>query len=131
MLVVLVIACLAGPVHASSHELGQKLLQTHRLSSLPGSTSTSTSSLSSTFSSFEHPSFPAYGLRIKKADKFACDPTVNTYTGYLDVAMGSKSLFFWLFESRRDPAKDDVLMWINGGAVPSIRLPALSVATQN
>ncbi|KZT13130.1 alpha/beta-hydrolase [Laetiporus sulphureus 93-53] len=37
------------------------------------------------------------------------------YTGYLDVDSGAKHLFFYFFESRRDPAKDDVMMWINGG----------------
>ncbi|KAJ7698180.1 Alpha/Beta hydrolase protein [Mycena olivaceomarginata] len=48
-----------------------------------------------------------------------CDPTCQVAapftTGYLDVDQGAKHLFFYFFESRRDPAKDDVVMWINGG----------------
>ncbi|KAI0775431.1 Alpha/Beta hydrolase protein [Irpex lacteus] len=53
-------------------------------------------------------------------------PLSNTYdvqarlratSGYLDVDVGAKHLFFYFFESRRDPAKDDVMMWINGGKV--------------
>ena len=37
------------------------------------------------------------------------------YTGYLDVDDGAKHLFFYFFESRSDPDKDDVLLWTNGG----------------
>lgn len=64
--------------------------------------------------SFGHPSFPAHTLRIKQTEDF-CDPTVKAYSGYIDVDYGAKHLFFYFFESRRDPDKDDVLMWINGG----------------
>ncbi|CCL99179.1 uncharacterized protein FIBRA_01194 [Fibroporia radiculosa] len=78
------------------------------------------------------PQFPAHQVRVKKSA--FCDPTVNVYTGYLDVDYGAKHMFFYFFESRRDPAKgegeyafplafsnttalfaDDVMMWINGG----------------
>jgi len=59
---------------------------------------------------------------------------ISVYTGYLDVDAGAKHMFFYFFESRRDPEKgtvnlsklmvtnsywvhaDDVLMWINGGS---------------
>ncbi|OCH95860.1 peptidase S10, serine carboxypeptidase [Obba rivulosa] len=73
------------------------------------------SSLSSTgqYTVLTHPDFVDYQVRVKKSD--FCDPTVNVYTGYLDVDYGAKHLFFYFFESRRDPAKDDVMMWINGG----------------
>ncbi|TBU32201.1 peptidase S10 serine carboxypeptidase [Dichomitus squalens] len=60
-----------------------------------------------------HPRFPAHQVRVKKSE--FCDPTVNVYTGYLDVDYGAKNLFFYFFESRRDPDTDDVMMWINGG----------------
>ncbi|KAL1692251.1 Alpha/Beta hydrolase protein [Schizophyllum commune] len=71
------------------------------------------SALSETeFTSLSHPFFPNYGVRVKKT-KF-CDGTVNSYTGYLDISE-TKHLFFYLFESRDDPAKDDVIFWTNGG----------------
>lgn len=35
------------------------------------------------------------------------------YTGYVDFE--AKHLFFYFFESRNDPANDDLVMWINGG----------------
>ncbi|THU80417.1 peptidase S10, serine carboxypeptidase [Dendrothele bispora CBS 962.96] len=63
------------------------------------------------YTTIAHPLFPKYSARIKKSD--FCDPTVNVYTGYLDV--GAKHLFFYFFESRNDPAKDDVIFWTNGG----------------
>ncbi|KAI0092563.1 Alpha/Beta hydrolase protein [Irpex rosettiformis] len=65
------------------------------------------------FITLKHPRFPAHQVRVKKTE--FCDSTVNAYTGYLDVDSGAKHLFFYFFESRRDPAKDDVMMWINGG----------------
>ncbi|CAA7269007.1 unnamed protein product [Cyclocybe aegerita] len=68
---------------------------------------------SDAFTTLSHPRFPNHSVRVKQTH--FCDPTVNVYTGYLDVAAGSKHLFFYFFESRRDPAKDDVIMWINGG----------------
>lgn len=67
------------------------------------------------FTSFTHPAMPSYGLRIKKTPAEFCDPTVKSYTGYLDVDYGTKHMFFYFFESRNDPDADDVLMWINGG----------------
>ncbi|KAH9913665.1 Alpha/Beta hydrolase protein [Fomitopsis serialis] len=66
-----------------------------------------------TFKELAHASLPGYAVRVKKTE--FCDPTVNVYTGYLDVDYGAKHLFFYFFESRREPETDDVMMWINGG----------------
>ena len=38
----------------------------------------------------------------------------SSYTGYLDISE-ARHLFFYFFESRNDPAKDDVIFWTNGG----------------
>ncbi|KAI0052593.1 peptidase S10 serine carboxypeptidase [Auriscalpium vulgare] len=65
------------------------------------------------FTELAHPLVPGHRLRVKKS--VFCDPTVNVYTGFLDVDKGAKHLFFYFFESRRDPDQDDVMMWINGG----------------
>ena len=41
-------------------------------------------------------------------------PTATrAYTGYIDVQ--ARHLFFYFFESRRDPDTDDVVFWTNGG----------------
>ncbi|KAK7461330.1 hypothetical protein VKT23_008509 [Stygiomarasmius scandens] len=64
-----------------------------------------------TFTIMRHPFFPRHSVRIKKSD--FCDPTVNVYTGYIDVE--ARHLFFYFFESRNDPVKDDVIFWTNGG----------------
>ena len=37
----------------------------------------------------------------------------RAYTGYIDVE--ARHLFFYFFESRRDPSTDDVVFWTNGG----------------
>ncbi|KJX93658.1 carboxypeptidase s1 like protein [Zymoseptoria brevis] len=41
-------------------------------------------------------------------------PGVNSYSGYIDLAPDMHT-FFWFFESRRDPANDDLTLWLNGG----------------
>ncbi|PWN88566.1 alpha/beta-hydrolase [Acaromyces ingoldii] len=82
-----------------------------------------------------HSDFPEVSVRIKQVgkktrqvsdmlsplhthnstdDEAFCDPTVASYTGYIDLIDG-KSLFFYFFESRSNPAKDPVMMWTNGG----------------
>lgn len=71
------------------------------------------SSINEDYTSLYHTGFPHHSVRIKKTN--FCDPTVNAYTGYIDVDEGAKHLFFYFFESRRKPDEDDVMMWINGG----------------
>ncbi|KAF9042308.1 serine carboxypeptidase [Panaeolus papilionaceus] len=63
------------------------------------------------FTILTHPAFKKYQVRIKKGN--FCDPTVNSYTGYIDIE--ARHLFFYFFESRSNPAKDDVIFWTNGG----------------
>ncbi|GME33913.1 carboxypeptidase s1 [Neofusicoccum parvum] len=41
-------------------------------------------------------------------------PGVNSYSGYIDVAP-DVHVFFYFFESKRDPANDPVTLWLNGG----------------
>ena len=41
------------------------------------------------------------------------EPSSRAYTGYIDF--DAKHLFFYFFESRNDPDKDDVIFWTNGG----------------
>jgi cathepsin A (carboxypeptidase C) len=66
------------------------------------------------FTTFKHPSYPHHALRIKEAPDDWCDPSVKKYTGYIDISL-VRHLFFYFFESRNDPEKDDVMLWTNGG----------------
>ncbi|KAK7036761.1 hypothetical protein VNI00_011427 [Paramarasmius palmivorus] len=63
------------------------------------------------FTVLRHPLFPKHSARIKKTD--FCDPTVNGYSGYIDIE--ARHLFFYFFESRSSPETDDVIFWTNGG----------------
>ncbi|TFK48035.1 alpha/beta-hydrolase [Heliocybe sulcata] len=69
------------------------------------------SALSDEFTTLTHPAFPKFSVRVKKSD--FCDDTVAAYTGYIDIE--ARHLFFYFFESRNDPTKDDVVLWTNGG----------------
>ncbi|CDO76389.1 hypothetical protein BN946_scf184937.g3 [Trametes cinnabarina] len=66
---------------------------------------------SSDFTHLNHPAFPNHSVRVKKSD--FCDGEVQAFTGYIDVE--ARHLFFYFFESRRDPDTDDVIYWTNGG----------------
>ncbi|KAF7315211.1 Carboxypeptidase [Mycena indigotica] len=65
----------------------------------------------SKFTTLGHPAFPNHSVRIKKSS--FCDPTVQGYTGYIDIQ--ARHLFFYFFESRNDPTTDDLIFWTNGG----------------
>ncbi|KAK0193168.1 Alpha/Beta hydrolase protein [Armillaria mellea] len=74
---------------------------------------TSLASLSVTcFTTIRHSLYPEHAVRIKKTA--FCDGTVQTYTGYIDI-LQTRHLFFYFFESRTDPDKDDIVFWTNGG----------------
>lgn len=84
------------------------------------------------FTTVGHPYFPNHNVRIKKSN--FCDGTVKSvsislafrlgvhvyssaYTGYIDIE--ARHIFFYFFESRNDPATDDVIFWTNGGKFQS------------
>eukprot|EP00440_Ansanella_granifera_P039442 gb/GFBE01042789.1/.p1 GENE.gb/GFBE01042789.1/~~gb/GFBE01042789.1/.p1 ORF type:complete len:477 (+),score=151.22 gb/GFBE01042789.1/:1-1431(+) len=54
-----------------------------------------------------------------------CDPKVKQNAGYLDVAPGEK-YFFWMFESRNNPSKDPLVLWMTGGPGCSSQLALLA-----
>ncbi|OAA78606.1 carboxypeptidase Y [Akanthomyces lecanii RCEF 1005] len=57
-----------------------------------------------------------YDLRSRVVDPSALKvDTVKQLSGYIDDNANDKHLFFWFFESRNDPAKDPVVLWLNGG----------------
>ena len=96
------------------------------------------SALSSTeFTTLSHPAFSRHKVRVKQSHfcdesvrcaSFHClgptttssdrrvahsHPLTRAYTGYIDIE--ARHLFFYFFESRRDPDTDDVIFWTNGG----------------
>ncbi|CAE6416428.1 unnamed protein product [Rhizoctonia solani] len=58
-------------------------------------------------------SLPNYQMRVRRSSNL-CDPTVKQYSGYLDVSR-DKHLFFWFFESRKNPHNAPLAAWMNGG----------------
>ena len=59
------------------------------------------------------------GVKIRYKEpgkKGVCETTegVDSYSGYIDLAP-NVHVFFWFFESRRDPSNDPLTLWLNGG----------------
>ncbi|SNX86992.1 related to PRC1 - carboxypeptidase y, serine-type protease [Melanopsichium pennsylvanicum] len=82
------------------------------------------------FTLLTHRDFPSVSIRIKQLyspppaselkehdidPQAFCDPTVTSWSGYIDTAYGGKSLWFYFFESRSNPSNDPVILWTNGG----------------
>lgn len=56
-------------------------------------------------------------VRYKQVPTGICetDPTVKSFSGYVDVAE-DQHIFFWFFEARnQDPETAPLTVWINGG----------------
>jgi cathepsin A (carboxypeptidase C) len=71
--------------------------------------SDSSDSISTTFRS-KHS--PVHSLRITAQNSSLCDSRSKQYTVWLDV--GSHHMFFWYFESQRDPQNDPLTLWLTG-----------------
>ena len=54
----------------------------------------------------------ASGIELHEDDMLIAT-SYSAYTGYIDVQ--ARHLFFYFFESRRNPDTDDVVFWTNGG----------------
>ncbi|KAJ7184486.1 serine carboxypeptidase [Mycena filopes] len=72
-----------------------------------------------TYTTLRHDAFPEHSVRIRPVNGF-CDSTVNSFVGYIDIR--ARHLFFYYFESRNEPATDDVVLWLNGGPGASATL---------
>ena len=56
-------------------------------------------------------------VRYKEVPTGTCelDPSVKSYSGYVDVSE-NQHIFFWFFEARKvDPSTAPLTVWINGG----------------
>ncbi|KAI0756369.1 Alpha/Beta hydrolase protein [Daedaleopsis nitida] len=72
------------------------------------------------YTTLQHPNVSTHSVRIKEST--FCDGQVRAYTGYIDAE--TRHHFFYFFESRTDPANDDVVFWTNGGPGGSSALGA-------
>ncbi|KAL7787868.1 Alpha/Beta hydrolase protein [Trichoderma ceciliae] len=68
-----------------------------------------------TSSGADTPSFKAGQFTLTPQDDSTCATYGESqWTGTVDVT-DSHRLFFWFFDSRNDPARDPVVIWMNGG----------------
>lgn len=54
-----------------------------------------------------------HSIRIRRQNDSICDARSDQYTGWLDI--GRKHFFFWYFQSRKDPTRDPLTLWLTGG----------------
>ncbi|KAJ3218255.1 hypothetical protein HK099_005128, partial [Clydaea vesicula] len=69
---------------------------------------------STSFTSPSHPGLELNSLQLKVVQPNLCDETVKQLSGYLSISK-KKHIYFWFFESRGDPKRDPVVLWLNGG----------------
>ncbi len=75
--------------------------------------STQPASSDNIFTTFVSPHSTAHSLRITSQNSSICDAGSAQYTGWLDV--GPRHLFFWYFDSQRNPKHDPLTLWMTGG----------------
>lgn len=75
-----------------------------------------------------------FALAAPAANKITSLPGIGKinfaqYSGYINVdAKSNRNLFYWFVESQRNPAKDPLLLWMNGGPGPSQKLASIDIA---
>ena len=67
-----------------------------------------------TFHSFEHEATGARMEFVNNSGICETTPGVKQYSGYISVGK-DMNMFFWFFESRKDPGTAPLALWVNGG----------------
>lgn len=65
--------------------------------------------------SFKHKDDVANATLNIQSPSGLCDAQVKQYSGYFSFGSSKKQYFYWMFESRSDPANDPTVMWLTGG----------------
>ncbi|KAH9896522.1 alpha/beta-hydrolase [Cubamyces lactineus] len=113
---VLILAGILSSAHCAPHEPSRAIFLQSTFSSYDEGLFTPIGDLSSLspseYTRLKHPAFPSHSVRVKQTQ--ICEGEARAYTGYIDVTE-ARHLFFYFFESRRDPDRDDVIYWATGG----------------
>ncbi|KAJ3497189.1 hypothetical protein NLG97_g2091 [Lecanicillium saksenae] len=95
----------AQPIHVARKAEQQLLAPNNAASTFRESTATS----------FKMPPFRFGNYTVREHDGTACTTSgEKQWTGTVDVT-NERRLFYWFFDSQRDPAQDPVIIWLNGG----------------
>ena len=75
----------------------------------------------SKYNEYHHRSVDKDGLVIdtilEANEPTICDPNVKQYSGYLKAGGTNNEYFYWFFESRSEPSKDPLIMWLTGNNI--------------
>lgn len=131
----LTLAGILSSAHSAPHEPSRAVFLQSTFSSYDEGLFTPIGDLSSLspseYTRLKHPAFPSHSVRVKQTQicegEARCvsvyllylmilmtEVFCRAYTGYIDVTE-ARHLFFYFFESRRDPDRDDVIYWATGG----------------
>lgn len=56
--------------------------------------------------------YDSFQMTIIDRTKSICDPSVKQIHGYYSIPNSDKKYFFWFFESRYNPSKDPLILWV-------------------
>ena len=73
------------------------------------------------YNEYHHTAITSDGIMINTTleanEPTICDPNVQQYSGYLKAGGTNNEYFYWFFESRNDPSKDPLIMWLTGNQI--------------
>ncbi|KAK2933436.1 Peptidase S10, serine carboxypeptidase [Fusarium oxysporum f. sp. vasinfectum] len=62
-----------------------------------------------------HSGVPDFTLRLGSDTARVCNSSTPGTSGFIETKTDESSIFFWAYESKNDPKRDPVILWMTGG----------------
>lgn len=61
-----------------------------------------------------HSGVPDFTLRLGSDTARVCNSSTPGTSGFIETKTDESSIFFWAYESKNDPKRDPVILWMTG-----------------